>query len=428
MARRALALVLIFVLAACAGGQTKEEQPADTDKPEAASAESGSDAAAVGDEGGGAAGPVLDLSQTRPAGSVIGAGPVEGKGGVYIKTDPPGATVLLDGATRKGRSPMVIEELTAGQHYVFAITDELGAGQSVKVAPDAFTSVELQLKPLGGRATIISDPLEAEVYVDSKKIGTTPVVAAGLSVGDHQVRLIKEGHAEDSFVVTIRGTEIQRFERTLRPGGRLVIGANQPGVTVLLNGTAVGKIPLDLPSVPAGSYEATFDDPRFKGQKFTVKVEAGRTNQFSWTLTESKCQLVIETDPPEAKVKLDGGDIGKGPKLELEVACGAHEITAENWRFLPGSAQVTASVGKTETVKIKLQTDTGSIKASSKPSGAKVVVNGQAEIGTTPVSVPKVPAGTYELEFSLDGHKTVSRTVLVKPRQETEVTVTLHKK
>ena len=427
MAHRVLALVLVPLLAACAGGQTREDEPTDASGQDAQVADTGVQPTAASDPGVGSE-PVMDLSQTRPGGAVVAAGSVEGKGGVYVTTVPAGATVLLNGAAQQGRSPMVIENLPAGQYYVFATTDELGGGQSVAVAPDAFTRVNLTLKALGGRAAIISDPLEVDVYIDDKKVGATPVIASGLSVGDHTVRLIKAGSAEDRFVITIRGTEIQRFVRALKPGGRLIIGANQPGVTVMLNGTAVGQIPIDLPSVPAGSYEATFGDPRFKEQKFTVKVEAGRTNQFSWTLTESKCKLAIETDPPEAKIKVDGADAGKGPKLELEVACGNHEVSAENWRFLTATVTATAAAGETRAVRIKLETDTGSIKASSTPAGAKVVVNGQAEIGITPVNVPKVPAGTYELEFRLDGYQTVSRTVLVKPRQESEVAVSLRKK
>jgi len=261
--------------------------------------------------------------------------------------------------------------------------------------------------------------------VDNEPAGQTPLVVSGLKPGDHTFRLSGEGLSEETFVATFRGTEIQRFTKQLRPAGGLVVGANVTGGVVKLNGVAVGELPLDLQGVPAGTYVATFDDSRFAGQTFTVKVELGKVATYQWALVEDQCQLVVTADPAEVKVLVDGQEQGKGPRIELEIGCGAHTVRAENWRYLPAEKTVTLTKGAPTTVALKLVTAPGSLKLGSVPGGATAVVNGQTAVGTTPVTLPEVPAGTYEIEFRLANHHTVSRTVIVKPKKQSEVSVTL---
>lgn len=67
------------------------------------------------------------------------------KGSLTIKTEPPGAIVKVDG-TERGASPVTINDLPRGEHYVQASADAAGvAGAKVEVKGGKAENVELKL-------------------------------------------------------------------------------------------------------------------------------------------------------------------------------------------------------------------------------------------------------------------------------------------
>jgi PKD repeat protein len=58
--------------------------------------------------------------------------------------------------------------------------------------------------------TVGSNPLGAAVYVDGKSVGQTPVTVDRLEVGEHRVKVVKDGYLENSRVVSVvSGTRSQ---------------------------------------------------------------------------------------------------------------------------------------------------------------------------------------------------------------------------
>ena len=56
-----------------------------------------------------------------------------------------------------------------------------------------------------GMLSIVSDPAGAVAYVDGRVIGQTPIDVPRLTVGDHRVRLVKDGYLENGRMVTVAG-------------------------------------------------------------------------------------------------------------------------------------------------------------------------------------------------------------------------------
>ncbi|NOZ85498.1 MAG: PEGA domain-containing protein [Deltaproteobacteria bacterium] len=369
-----------------------------------------------------------DLSSTSPSGFVIPAGPIEGKGGIFIKTNPEGAMVQLDGLKQKGRTPLVIEGIPAGKHYLFANTGDKGGGREIDVLADRFTKLELPLHPLGGRAIILSYPPEADLIMNGKPAGMTPIVLSKLSPGEYSFEITKPGYARDRFKATFRGSEIQRFERKLLKAGKLVLKSDAKGQPVKLDGIPVGKLPLEMDDLAEGEYIAAIASGPYSGSTLKVHVKAGKTSVYNWNLAKVKCTLNLSVSPKIAKVYIDGKEAGHGPKLGVELPCGKHQVEAKHWRYLAQKVEVDLEPHNKNNVKISLKTAPGSLKVISVPKNALVIVNAKINAGKTPVTMRDVPAGTYDLEIKLQGYETVSRTVLVRPKKETKVSVTLRKK
>lgn len=61
------------------------------------------------------------------------------------------------------------------------------------------------------------------------------------------------------------------------------------------------------------------------------------------------------------------------------------------------------------------------IKISSMPTGAKVLLNGQALAGTTPVSIDEIDPGIYELQLVVDGYEPIVKSMHVPGKGQIQV-------
>jgi hypothetical protein len=67
---------------------------------------------------------------------------------------------------------------------------------------------------------------------------------------------------------------------------------------------------------------------------------------------------------------------------------------------------------------------TGSVLVETRPRGAAVAIDGRS-VGTAPVRVPELKAGSHTVRVSLAGHKTVTTTAVVRAGQQTLVRLSL---
>lgn len=146
--------------------------------------------------------------------------PVATSGTVEVRSTPPGAGVTLDG-TWRGRTPLTIDEVEFGRHVVRVVqpgyvTEREEVTVSAR-APSRDLSFRLQRTPPPARrpaarapqppasqrpqsytGTIYVDsrPRGAQVLVDGKLMGTTPVRIPDIGIGSHVVKLRLEDHRD----------------------------------------------------------------------------------------------------------------------------------------------------------------------------------------------------------------------------------------
>ncbi|MEN6343557.1 MAG: PEGA domain-containing protein [Methanospirillum sp.] len=154
----------------------------------------------------------------------------ENTGAVCVVTEPPGASVALDGRDA-GAAPLRIDGLAPGWHgLVLALAGFEEVTTPVEVVAGATTTVRSRLEPTGGTLAVRTEPPGASLWVDGAYAGTTPVVVpldrAGTvaleAVGPDGVRhrlvhAVAPG-ADDALVIDLAETE--RVERG--PGGTVI--------------------------------------------------------------------------------------------------------------------------------------------------------------------------------------------------------------
>jgi formylglycine-generating enzyme required for sulfatase activity len=168
-------------------------------------------------------------------------------GVVSLRTDPPGATILVDGAVA-GTTPADVE-IASGEHEIEALLAGYNAWRSrIVVAanqPQPLPDVTLALAD--GRLEIASSPSEASVSVDGEFRGRTPI-ALKLSPGRaHRVALSKPGYETIARELSVAADSGRRLQIDLPAQyGEIAIASTPPGAEIWVDGQERGTTPATL--------------------------------------------------------------------------------------------------------------------------------------------------------------------------------------
>jgi TolB-like protein len=154
----------------------------------------------------------IDAGQAGPAIAIQ-----RGDASLFIKTEPPGASVYIDGKLIDGLTPITVENLTAGKHVVMVKKADMQAIKEMALAGNQVTRISLALVKQKTMLKITSDPSEAEVYlvkrpgVNTKPDQITPALFENLSPGTIVVTLFKIGFRDTTFQCPIAANQTNDY-------------------------------------------------------------------------------------------------------------------------------------------------------------------------------------------------------------------------
>jgi hypothetical protein len=126
------------------------------------------------------------------------------------------------------------------------------------------------------------------------------------------------------------------------------------GASVVMSEKYLGKTPLTVSDLAAGTYEVVFT--RFGYQKFStrVPVEAGRVTEVTATMVPDAGSLAITSVPAGASVLVDGGNPGITPVTVSNLTGGNHTVTVSLNGYIPMQQVVTVIPGQTLPINLGL--------------------------------------------------------------------------
>ncbi len=206
-------------------------------------------------------------------------------GGITVSTDPPSTAVLIDGR-EVGFSPVDIERVPAGVHAIEAV--RLGfetRRKEVKVEYGEVLSIFLRMRRKETKFSIYSFPSAADVYLDGKKVGITPLELKNVPPGRHALRVIKEeGLAHEEEVLVQLGKDIALDITLPVPGAIIELDKGPAGRKLYVDGHHFDDIKTGKLCVPPG--EHTLAIRGWKGSllhpPWSLKLEKGQTYQLSF--------------------------------------------------------------------------------------------------------------------------------------------------
>ena len=139
-----------------------------------------------------------------------------------------------------------------------------------------------------------------------------------------------------------------------------------------------------------------------------------------------KAKILINTDPPDAKITLsnDAGIAGRGRSgQELEVPGGRYQVQIERDGYHPVTQEVPAKIGKPYTIFTKLEPLKGRLRVRVVPADARLFLD-KRQVGTGSYD-NELPGGRYTLAAEAPGRLTVSREIEVFASRDTPLSFEL---
>jgi hypothetical protein len=180
------------------------------------------------------------------------------QGFVTIISEPPGAGITIGGIS-SGTTPLYNRETEAGIHPVeVTLPGYQPFVSEIQVIPGQGNTVLVQLNPVQGSGAVVqsatpepascwirfsSDPPGADVYLDNRFIGITPVQIGDLEPGLHETSIVLPFYQVYRENVSLEPGEVMDVATRFTLGDIAV-----PGIDVIL-GLFSG---LKLPALPAG--------------------------------------------------------------------------------------------------------------------------------------------------------------------------------
>ncbi len=146
---------------------------------------------------------------------------------LVVTSEPAGAQVTLDG-NQAGVTPAVLEGVWLSRPHELTLEAAGTKPSTLTVEPQpgkAYRRVHVNLENAMGSLRIESEPPGAQVRIDDRQVGTTPVTVPGVKMDErHRIDLTLPGYEEDQVVVLPEKDGNRVVRRLARSGGK---GATQ---------------------------------------------------------------------------------------------------------------------------------------------------------------------------------------------------------
>jgi hypothetical protein len=168
----------------------------------------------------------VQAGQTTTLSATLVQGPSRGMGTIGVSTQPPGASIYLDGAYEgfTVRNNIIdIIGVPSGSHVLefrlngfenYQTTVQVNVGESTFSSP---ILVPLQQPPLSGTILITSDPAGAQVYLDDQFQGIAPITIPAVAAGSHTLALRLPGYQDFTTTVQVQAGQVTMSTFALVP-------------------------------------------------------------------------------------------------------------------------------------------------------------------------------------------------------------------
>jgi hypothetical protein len=197
------------------------------------------------------------------------------------------------------------------------------------------------------------------------------------------------------------------------PTGYVNLVCEPEAATIALNGRsiAIGRY---QSSIAAGHDHAfTLSASGYVDSTLAFQLAEAESATIHVSLRPHHGGVYIETVPEDARIDLDGVEVGRGTVTRQDLAVPeAHSVTVRLDGFRPHQESFRVHPDSTLELAIQLDPLTVDFSVLTSPAGANILMDG-ARSGSAPLVVPDLSYGSHRFEARLAGYVAVDTTLVV---------------
>lgn len=185
-------------------------------------------------------------------------------------------------------------ELYSGNHdIVFKKQNYRDASKTIVVEPGKPKVYSLEMKPIYGEISVMSNPAGAKVFIDNVEKGVTPLVITDLIIGQHNLKIKKDGFNSFENNITLFEDRRVNINESLTIGRDITIETGNRGDVIYIDGKKAGVSPLNT-AISYGKHTITaYNDNKSAYNEIQV-------NQYD---NDDKVILVMQEETFETYVR-----------------------------------------------------------------------------------------------------------------------------
>ena len=275
-----------------------------------------------------------------------------------VQTDPPGASILLDG--KPPQSPNTFTHVPFGTHQLTAtLNDYEPIKQDIEVRRGMAPEIRLKLKPTQEIAalSVQTDPSGASILLDGKP-PQSPNTFTHVPFGTHQLTATLNDYEPIKQDIEVRKGMVPEIHLKLKPTqeiAALSIQTDPPGAAILLDGKPP-QSPNTFTHVPFGTHQLTATLNDYESIRQDIEVRRGMAPEIHLKLKPSQeiAALSVQTDPPGASILLDGKS-PQSPNTFTHVPFGTHQLTATLDKYDASNQEIQVAKGMPSEIHVTLK-------------------------------------------------------------------------
>jgi hypothetical protein len=168
-------------------------------------------------------------------------------GNIKVESDPPGASIILDETTVKGKTNTIVTDILEGPHSVtLRLPKYYDCVLPVAVEEMVTVPVHCNLEeiPTTGTINANSTPPGADVYLDQISLGVSNLKIRKIEPGRHTLSFIKYGYHDWATTVDVVAAKIYDINAILvLKNGTISLTSNPSDVEIIIDSLNIGKTP-----------------------------------------------------------------------------------------------------------------------------------------------------------------------------------------
>ncbi len=244
---------------------------------------------------------------------------------------------------------------------------------------------------------IISDPPDAEKWVDGVNLGTAS--SFPLTIGEHKLLLQKDGFKVLEQIIKVT-KETPLINMPKMQGIKvlpIIVKSNPTGASIYINNQLVGETDKELFYYP-GKYTLKLTRSSYLDWEQNIEIKENGANTFSGNLIKNTGFIDLTVNPSDAKVKVNGSE---RTERRLELPPSLYEIEVSKPEYLSKKETVNLKLGETQKLDFALTKNTGIINLTISPHDAQVIINGSNY--NTQRAIELAP-GKYNFDVEMAGY------------------------